>query len=118
MMIDQIIEQVRRLATEYPDTVYPQPEPGKCLYTVGACGSGSGCIVGQAIIAVKPDLAETLAHIDELTPNKPVHSLVGRLEIKCTQEKLSWLGKVQRKQDDGKRWHEAVEAADEEYPLT
>ena len=102
LTVERIIEEVRRLAALHPDAVY---EKGRvCSYTTGKAGAGVGCLVGQAILSIDPNLHDTLAshNSDPITGLLPVLGL----------EPDSWLALVQRAQDTKKTWKNAVALAD------
>jgi len=119
--ISEVVAQVRRLAAENPDFVYEKvkskssEDSPKCLYTHNGKGS---CIIGQAILAVDDSLYSKLADYDEglifgYSATIVVHDLYPE-EFKKAQGEMyaKWLHLVQRKQDDGWTWEEAVGYAD------
>lgn len=127
MDIKKVIAEVRRLATKYPNTVYQSTPVGKCYYTMGNTEycSAQGCIIGQAIINIYPDLKEFFILIDNLNKNgsldfTTISALTPLLfGIFDSENKESlWLLRVQNKQDNQHTWSKAVESADKDYPLT
>jgi len=119
--ISEVVAQVRRLAAENPDFVYEKvkskssEDSPRCLYTHNGKGS---CIVGQAILAVDDSLYSKLSDYDEglifgYSATLVVHDLYPE-EFEQDQGEMyaSWLNWVQRKQDDGWTWAQAVRYAD------
>lgn len=104
MKADTVIDRVRKLAIEHPDAVYKH---AKCLYTKGACGPGTGCIIGQAL----PEYKEELERLDNITDYYVVE-MMKELNIGATREQFLWLETVQHHQDKGDTWEEAVKIAE------
>ena len=102
-----LVQTVRKLAADYPDAVYQGTDRG-CFYTIGECGPGNGCIVGQAL----QKLGYELEGFDE-QKGVGIGILIARLEIPCSCQDKDWLIFVQDYQDMGKPWKEAVKLADE-----
>ena len=103
-----LVAEVRRLATENPDAVYINIT-GTCSYLNGTAGCGSGCIIGQAILAIDPDLRDFLRQVDGVS----ISAISKRLGLSYGPE-IRWLSRVQSKQDCGHTWGKAVKQADKE----
>ena len=106
-----LVTAVRELAEGYPDTVYNVASLDGCRYTIGKCGPGVGCIVGQAIAECYPDKVEAMAQQDKDGP-LGVDSLLFDLGINRSENDARWLCCVQSKQDNGYPWAEAIKIAD------
>lgn len=96
--------EVRRLAAERPDYVYPAADGGEnCFYQ----DEGKPrCIFGEA-----------LGILDVLVPQgetKAIDYLLADLGVATTAEQLGWAGQVQYYQDRGRSWGSAVRYADED----
>jgi hypothetical protein len=109
-----VVDEVRRLATESPDTVYKNE---MCLYTKGKCGNGEGCIIGQAIVAWCPEMKRYLEDMDakSLKQNCPFSFYNLKhygIDQFLTREEISWCRNVQASQDRGITWKEAVRIED------
>lgn len=104
-----IIDHVKALAEEYPDAIYELP-PGGCLYTVGKCGPGTGCIVGQAIARMFPDRTDLMAVKDEVAQGS--RNFCNKIGVSFTDDEHRWLCNVQGKQDRQFTWADAVKHAD------
>lgn len=102
LTVERIIEEVRRLAALHPDAVYEKEHV--CSYTTGKAADGVGCLVGQAILSIDPNLRDTLASHNSETIN-------GLLPV-LGLERSNWLTDVQRAQDRRKPWKDAVALAD------
>lgn len=98
--------EVRKLAAEYPDAVYPK---GMYSYTKGAAGSGVGCIMGQA--------AKRLGATEEVLEKWNRGSMCGDPQqiaaILGNSWGYDWLRLTQERQDSQDSWSEAVRYADE-----
>lgn len=109
--------KIRELAEEKPDFVYISTsayhDPGACKYTSGQnCG---GCIMGQAIIALQPELIDLLRHCDlfyGVSIADVLHQLFHDWFIGRGLYALRWFKEVQSNQDKKMRWKEAVKNAD------
>lgn len=107
--IEQVIAEVRRLADEKPDFVYPRPPGGSCKYTPD--NEQPGCIFGQALSALGWRFA---------LPEIEGHGIAGalqRLNIDTPPRQTRWCAEVQIAQDGGQPWGEAVQLADAKRPL-
>lgn len=103
-----LVAEVRRLAAENPDAVYGK-STSTCSYLYGTAGSGNGCIIGQAILAIDPDLRDFLRQVD----GESIHAIYERLGLDYGPE-IRWLNRVQYKQDCRYTWDKAVSSADKE----
>jgi hypothetical protein len=114
--LDDIIENVRDLAEQYPDAVYRSGMHGLCSYTSGKAENGpdgEGCLLGQASIS-------SFFEDYDLSLNERVmvHSVICKLEREgllkdVTDQKVKWLKEVQYYQDRRNTWSEAVRGADQ-----
>ena len=111
----QLIKHVRDLAEANPHFVYQKPiDPDSngvgCRYEVDGEGS---CIIGQAAIKAGVPV-ELLRKWDNPRGNYDSSSIgvvADTIEIEGMRP-IAWLGDVQRHQDAGKSWGEAVRRAD------
>ncbi len=109
--IDQLMNEVRSLAEQNPDFIYDGG--GRCFYTKSIHSEECGCIIGQAILKLQPNLRLYFQKIERgLIPN--VTGLLPKLEINYNQnkKKIDWLQCVQSSQDKGICWQNAVHTAD------
>jgi hypothetical protein len=117
----EIIQEVRRLAAERPDYVYDEgeePEGGDSIRCFYWKDDRPSCIFGHALfrLGVTP---ERLQAADAVAPvGDSIESLLNRLAVGETPTETQWMGTVQRRQDDGWAWGEAVAATDREISLT
>tara|TARA_R110000751_G_scaffold30178_1_gene77373 strand:+ start:197 stop:544 length:348 start_codon:yes stop_codon:yes gene_type:complete len=109
----QLLETVRKLAEDNPTAVYEAPDEDGCYYTLGPCGNGDGCIIGQALLKDDSTLKEKLTAIDA-EPLGAEHLFDEYLDMTLTKREIRWLAKVQESQDDHECWQTAVDIADEE----
>lgn len=115
--VEDFIDAVRWLASKYPDAVYIKPE-NYCLYNFGDVDNGPdgcGCIMGQAARLLNEfnPIKEIIAKTDEKN-NDRIRNLI-RLhdpDWKIPNDDLQWLSSVQRRQDSGSPWGEAVTQTD------
>ena len=141
--VDDVVQEVRKLATKYPDFNYKNQEGVdnggmSCSYLAGMSSTqykdselsksgltysearskgilGKGCIVGQALTRLGvPD--EALYEYEHMGADYVVGSNVGHSEESKAGE-LLWLLEVQNSQDRGYRWSEAVDHADKQVNL-
>ena len=117
-----LVQEVRNLAKYHPDAVYHGPVKGGdlCCYTEGECKDstgetiGIGCIMGQAILNIRPEMKRALEKAD-------VHQIDVRCLLSEIGEKhfdvgtclftnpVTFLASVQQDQDLGSTWGDAVE---------
>lgn len=119
MNIKDLIENVRALANEYPDTVYTPIEGKSCFYLKGTGGDGCGCLIGQAAIRTDPSCRSVLAKADNTRTggSKPILDIISSIAEKYTENEADWLSLVQDGQDINKTWSCAVFDADENVSL-
>lgn len=111
--LDALILEVRKLADEYPEAVYPL---AGCYYSTGECGPGTGCLIGQAAKTSSPELYALMLERDGRKSQIGIQSLLWKykdLIEDFTVAKYDWLGRVQVKQDYGTPWAKCVAGADE-----
>lgn len=126
---ENLISEVRKLAKEQPDFVYPKTkeavkdeENGEsntltCFYRSDE--HHVACIFGQAfkrmgIEAPKEWEGKSIFALQ----NPRAAQLVTRLPITdATFTQMKWCNEVQRNQDGGKRWGDCVGLADMMHPL-
>ncbi len=118
--ISDLIKEVRRLANENPDFVYPEfkkPHNGRTCSYLKSEKSDVGCIFGQAILNIQPDLKEFLIHFDcevDSGIKKCLQTLFPDIDLtypSTSREQLDWCEKVQDEQDRGSTWGEAIKIA-------
>lgn len=99
-----IVTEVKRLQKEFPEAVYINKSGMSCSYSKGSVSKGPktrGCIVGQAIRVVYPELFKIAKKkFDSAT----VGFLTMRLGIEATDGQLAYLARTQQNQDFGYRW--------------
>lgn len=106
--------QVYQLAREQPDFVYMDGRDFTgCFYTKALGGKeGPGCIVGQALAREGVDMSEY-----DHGSAAGISIILGAFDDGEDEEGLiKWLGDIQRTQDTGFSWRQAVEGADD--PIT
>lgn len=120
-----VVNEIKKLAAEMPDFVYvadPEHKIGStgCSYIYGGCNKypeHCGCIVGQALKRLGIDVAEQ--HEDApaslVLRYLGLSDRVGRFVhgANTMLRHSRWISVVQRQQDKGSSWSEAVEAADD-----
>lgn len=112
--INQLVETVQTLAAERPDFVYEQIPLGACYYTKSACSTTDGCLFGQAILRLQPELRPTLEEWDtnrEKNHASGIMTLLQSLGIDYTTEVgnlMLWCCQVQGMQDRKTAWGKAV----------
>lgn len=112
-----VVKEVKKLAKERPDFNYKNQEGYKkngCSYVAATIGSdkGEGCIVGQALSRLgvsRDDLVEQDSYISEgVTAGSALENLI----YDTTEAKdVVFLNAVQKAQDSGFTWSEAVKVA-------
>ncbi len=117
--LDQLIEEVKRLANQNPDFVYQSikntDDSRRCSYTESADDPNKGCIFGQAILNLQPELKCVLNG-----SGASIKKLLFELGIidadPFTQgynnPDIEWCGVVQLQQDSERSWADAVKYAD------
>ena len=113
-----VVAQVRALAAERPDYVYPGADnPRGCSYVDDDLGSGKGqgCLIGQALqrLGVPRDW---LREHGDWSPGDnggvTASVLLSHLEVAEDYTASRFLNTVQMHQDGGEPWRLAVEAAE------
>ena len=136
--VDDVVREVRKLATKQPDFNY-KDQAGvdnwgmSCSYLAGMSSTqykdselsesgltyseartqgilGKGCIVGQALTSLGVP-ADALYEFEGMGADYTVGSITGHSE-ESVSGKLLWLLEVQNSQDVGNPWGSAVEYAD------
>lgn len=110
-------QEVRRLAEACPDATYLAYAPDgespaySCWYTKGSASGQVGCLIGQAIKALDPQMHKRIADYEE--------EQNASLEVSELHEKFVgfpkaslWLQDVQDSQDTGFDWSTCIEQAD------
>lgn len=102
-----VVSEIRKVAAEQPDFIYNDGSLTECLYTQNADGSPGGCIVGRALMRL--DVEE-----EDLVKNdgRFASRVLPELGISGDYYVMNWIDKVQKVQDVGDTWAEAVQAAD------
>lgn len=115
LLVSRLIAEVKRLAAESPNAQYTPPylpTYDECMYASGECGTGSGCLIGQALQRLGVSV-KRLMEFDEMQPVPGVASVVaflvndGVLAPPDTGE-VTWLTTVQSAQDGGNFWGQCV----------
>lgn len=109
----KLIDAVMGLAANHPDAVYEKQDRGaswsacgpQCFYTLGQAGGGVGCIFGQALQAIKPEI--DWKRFDD--PPVSIRVLLSDIGCECTESEDQWMTRCQKKQDDGETWSAAVD---------
>lgn len=110
----QLETEVRRLAKENPDYIYPAASSGEdfspsCFYM--ATDDYPACIFGQAL----SNLGVVLNREYE---NNDIEVVMHRIGITITASEARWACRVQHYQDRGRIWGVAIASADSEVSLT
>lgn len=118
LTVDQIIDEVRKLASEHPATVYPGiGDKNSCFYDKPDCGPGTGCIFGQAMQRLGVSLDDLAGLQNEAQDgSKYIRVVMDRHSIEYTSVEGSWCMQVQQNQDVGRAWAMCVKLADKRYP--
>jgi hypothetical protein len=115
----ELVAKVREIAAAHPNVKYPKNGHGGCDYDKPLCGSGFGCLIGQAIYAINPALRNLIASTPGLM-GKRIGDLIedsddgipDSFEV-TDKAHVRWLSIVQSEQDRGQRWGRAIAEADE-----
>ncbi len=113
--IDQLIQEVRNLATDWPDFVYQSCSSGTCCYTKSKTDPNKGCIFGQAILRLQPDLKDVLLNNNSVSISGLL--MILGFDVDAFNKQRNWCIEVQQKQDRHQTWANAVKFADERWPL-
>lgn len=87
-----------------PDT----GEPIQCSYLVGEAGNGKGCIFGQAMMALNPEIESTLKQKEGRSVFHILRKLAKKDVSGHEHALCSAMTSVQIKQDDRQTWGNAV----------
>lgn len=99
-----IVTEVKRLQKEFPEAMYINKSGMSCSYSKGSVSKGPktrGCIIGQAIRVVYPELFKIAK---EKFDSVVVGDLIDNLGIEATDGQLAYLIETQQNQDVGRRW--------------
>lgn len=108
-----LVTEVKRLQKEFPEAVYKRKSGKNCSYSSGTVSKGPkthGCLVGQALRNVYPDLFK-IAKKEYDTYG--VKELLDDLNITATQNQIDYLETVQSNQDDRVCWGKCYRLNDE-----
>jgi hypothetical protein len=101
-----LIRYIRILQKQYPEAVYKKnTKSSGCYYSQGSISGGpktKGCIVGQAIRHVYPDLFQEIkgTSYDESS----VDAIIDNFDFDCTVNQRHWLMNFQNNQDSQNCW--------------
>lgn len=105
MLASDLLREVKLLAAEKPDAVYTSTKDN-FRYTQGEAGGEYGCIIGQAIKRLNPELFISLKlGEDEGLDYEAVGTLAGHGLIEGDVGELS---DIQARQDKGWKWRECI----------
>lgn len=109
MHIEEVISEIRKIASDSPNTVYGRDifdsGDGYCRYIIDGKGS---CIVGRALV----NLGTIPTRLHEFEGMK-ARDVVLRLSIDTDHsDQTEWVDRVQFHQDNDNSWGIAVEKAD------
>lgn len=109
---EELKKEVARLVKNYPDTVY-RARTYCCFYTKGKTESGEGCLFGQAITNLYPELRPKLEEIDQRVQDGCDNNGEG-YRIETILEMFGfepWEGAndIQYNQDRCNKWCECIE---------
>ena len=108
-----VIAEVRRLVGEFPEAKY-MADGGLCQYTQGIATNGQrGCLIGQAIVTLYPDLLEALREEDKGNLD-PAGEVCLKLGIDVSLGEREYLDTIQYAQDRGVKWCDCLLEADRE----
>ena len=110
--LQKIVSRVKFLGKKYPRAKYNKIG-GIAFYTKGKVSNGpklTGCIIGQAICHVRPDLRKRLTTMDMNACAPVVEDCLMELKIisRCTDDS-DFLDRVQSNQDRGKSWGKSLD---------
>lgn len=116
----EVIAEVRKIAKRDPKFVYGEDTGGSCSYFGRGIGDpvGQRCLIGQALVNLEVDMTKVLEVENSLSPDVMGSEIKYLIEgevvdIVANPSEVSWLTEVQKKQDRGFPWSEAVKLADE-----
>ena len=109
MHINQVISEIRKIASKSPNTVYGRDivdsKEDLCRYIIDGKGS---CIVGRALV----NLGTAPAHLHKFEGMKAGDVLSSLLTDTYHSDQTEWVNRVQFHQDANVPWGIAVEKAD------
>lgn len=109
--VDQLIQAVVVLSQERPKMVYQGIHLSGCYYTKSACSTTDGCILGQALLRLQPELRPMLEEWDNRSSGASgIQFLLKELGIEFS-DKVAWCCRVQGSQDREAEWGWAVSTA-------
>lgn len=119
--IENVVAEVRKLASEQPDFNYMSQSPDQsdtgCSYLGAVIGveGGQGCIVGQALTRLGVPAVVLREHEGSGARHviAALRETAGAYMTEAEHVLAYWLGNVQAHQDRGDPWAEAVALADE-----
>ena len=105
MLASDLLREVKLLAAEKPDAIYAK-QKGRCWYTKGEAGGEYGCIIGQAIKRLNPELFISLKFGEEAGLN---YETVGTLvDLGLIEGDICKLSEIQYSQDIGWKWGDCI----------
>lgn len=115
----ELLNIIRKLATESPDAVYDLGDDTKtCYYSKGECGKGIGCIIGQALLKMGVDV-ELLDQIPSLGGIMNIRQIINRHPYSFVNAPdyrwIHWIHQIQIEQDLKHTWIYALREADHKH---
>ncbi len=117
----ELIAKVRELVALHPTTRYEKPDPNGterhypwCSYLRGTSTNDitmPGCLYGQILPLEVIDLDPRIGITELLSDSEG-----DGFDVDWTNDQADWVGLVQRNQDGGSSWFDAVTGADRTYP--
>lgn len=116
---EQVVAEVRRVASSNPSFVYGEGLGGSCSYFGRGIGDPTGqrCIVGQALHNLGVDMSGALEAENSLLGSgleSEIEVLINErvVAVDASVVEVLWLSQVQTNQDIGVPWGRAVAHAD------
>ncbi len=108
-MIDQLIAEVRNIASARPEVTYDHED---CRYDSKEASDGSvGCIFGQALTAIGWDITGK-------NDGRGIIELLRCKDYEFNDDRILWCNMVQGEQDNGRTWGDSVAEADNLLDIT
>lgn len=118
----ELVNEVKRLANLSPNTIYDKyscspnhPKTYSCCYTLGNAGQRQGCLIGQAILNLRPEYEDLLSMLDKyMSKIGGVNCSIGSISSLLISDyspnniNIKWLSEVQGMQDNNKTWLQAI----------
>lgn len=118
----ELVNEVTRLANTYPNTIYNKfvcqvngVNNYSCCYTIGTAGGKQGCLIGQAILNLRPEYKDLLSMFDKyMSEIGGINSSIGSIssliisDYSPNNTNIKWLSEVQGMQDNNKTWSQAI----------